>query len=97
MTYLSQKLVLQVMHGRKILVQSSTSSGDSFWELTWQLMRSISPSLEPDLLNEPISEEGRDAPADLNGSTVAEPGTDAASLPSEDQGTEEHESFEETQ
>lgn len=89
--------ILKVMHGRKILVQSSTSSGDSFWELTWQLMRSISPSLEPDLLNEPISEEGRDAPADLNGSTVAEPGTDAASLPSEDQGTEEHESFEETQ
>jgi len=89
---------MQVMYSRKFLVQISTPGGDSLWELTWQHVQIISPSLTPDLLKEPVSEQ--ESKADPEESATGEPGTEvgtAATLPSGDQGTEEHESSEERQ
>jgi len=86
------------MYSRKFLVQASTPGGDSLWELTWLHVQIISPSLTPDLLNEPVSEQ--ETKADLEESATADPGTEvgtAATSPSGDRGTEDHESSEERQ
>lgn len=76
-------------------MQTSTPTGDSLWELTWQAVQNISPALKPDLLKEPASEDDKVDPVERG---TAEPGTEVGtpdSLPLGDQGSEEHESSEE--
>lgn len=86
------------MYSRKFLVQTSTPGGDSLWELTWQHVQIISPSLTPDLLSEPVSEQESGTNPEESATTEAgiEVGA-AATSPSGDQGTEEHESSQERQ
>lgn len=87
------------MYSRKYLVQTSTPNGESLWELTWQHVQIISPSLTPDVLKEPEPEQ--ESTADPGESATAEPGTEvgtaAVTSPSGEQGAEEQEPSEEKQ
>lgn len=47
--------MLQVMHASGILVKTSTVTSDSLWELTWQHVYNISPSLQPNMFSEQTS------------------------------------------
>lgn len=80
------------MYTRKYLVKTSTPNGDSLWELSWQHVQIISPSLTPDLLKEPASEQESKAEPEESGTAAAEPvaedGT-AATSSSGDQAKEE--------
>ncbi|KAG0611346.1 hypothetical protein M758_7G134300 [Ceratodon purpureus] len=48
--------VLQVMHAQGILAQPTTPSDKSLWDLTWQHVVNIVPTLKPDIFKEPKSE-----------------------------------------
>lgn len=48
---------LQVMHAQGILVQPTTPNDKSMWDLTWQHVVNIVPTLKPDIFEETKSEE----------------------------------------
>lgn len=45
------------MHSQGILVQPTTPSDKSMWDLTWQHVVNIVPTLKPDMFKKPESEE----------------------------------------
>ncbi|CAM6114681.1 unnamed protein product [Calypogeia fissa] len=47
------KNMLLIMHNQGVLVQRSTISGDSLWELTWHHVEGIAPNLQGELFPEP--------------------------------------------
>ncbi|KAG6551263.1 hypothetical protein Mapa_007189 [Marchantia paleacea] len=48
------KNMLLIMHNKGVLVQRSTLSGDSLWELTWHHVEAISPTLQSELFPEQV-------------------------------------------